>query len=460
MPKDDWDAKVERAVRNRYRPTESLNEIVKLVNAHKGLRRVFGDLRENASFQKLLFSQPSDLFAIESDFLLAFLPHASKTSIRKAAKKGKVAIAELVDEESGGLPFQSILGLDEKEWETLSDDVKEIIAYFVILLIRANPDIRGIVTADKFDYEQFRSALKSLNSQTLAPVEQAASALMQIGADVAPDPDVVHPAIVSKAQHAMELVLTRFAKNIDEVGLDLNRAFPNLINKFHLVSDTWVTRILSRTKLSSAQYEATLDLLYRRDLLQPRSVMTWCMSCSIDNPTFSHRRGKIAPTRVSDSTCWSCQRREDFGAFYAVDPTLRKLMFYQDGLVAVYLAWLLDEAGLDYETKTYTKEAENDFIVRKDTLVEVKMFRRGREERLVEGSLRDALIQLAKHTAALKKEGRAVKRAVLVWNGDSLATKTALGYVRKQSDAFEGTELRVVGAKDLAEWVDDVKEAK
>jgi hypothetical protein len=460
MAKDDWDAKVERAFRNRYRPTESLRDLIKTVQNNKGLRRVFSDLGTDVGFQKLLFAQPSDILAVEENFLVAFLPHASKTSLRKANKKGKLAITELINEESGGLPFQSVLGLNDDEWQKLASDVKEIVAYFIIMVVRNLPEVRAVVTADKFDYEQFRSSLKTVNEENLSGVEQAASALMEITKEVDASAQAIHPAIMAKVQDIGDLVMARFAKNIDNVGFDLNRVFPNIINQFHLVSDAWVTRILTRTKLSSAQYEATLDLLYRRDLLRTHSVMTWCMNCSIDNPTFSQRRGKIAPTRVSDSTCWSCQRREDFGAFYQIHEDLRKIMFYEDGLLAVYLGWLLDEAGLKYETKAYTKEAENDFIVNGSTLVEVKMFRAGRESRLVESSLKEAMIQLAKHTAALKKEGRQVKRAVLLWNGPSMPQKAALGHVRKHADAFEGTAVAIVGAEDASECVDELKESK
>lgn len=396
MPKDDWDAKVDRAVKNRYRPDEDLKGLLAIVKSHRGLQKVFADLATNSSFQKLLFAQPAEILAAEGDLVLAFLPHASKTSIRKAAKGGKVAIAELVEEQSVGVAFHTLLGLDEKEWERLGSDIKEIVAYFIIAIIRSVPEMRQVVAADKFDYEQFRAALKNVNQENLAGVEQAANALMEIGREVNQNSEVLHPAIAQKVANIGDVLVNHFARNMDDVALNLNKVFPNFVSRFALVSDTWVTRILSRTDLTSAQYEDALDLLFRRELLTTQSVMTWCMGCSKDNPTFSHRHGHIPPSRVSDSICWNCKDPESFGAFYQIVPELRKIMFHRDGLLGVYLAWLLEENGIRYKASTHSKEFENDYIINDDTLVEVKMFRRGREQRLVDASLKEAFAQLAK----------------------------------------------------------------
>ena len=452
-----WEAEVEKVIRNRYLPHESLPQLISIIQRNRGLRKVFSDLADNRGFQALLFAQPADLLAAEEEFVLAFLPHASKSSIRKGTKQGKIALAELIRDETSPTSFPRLLGLSDEEWDKIGEDVKEVVAYFVLTFIRQSPALKEVINDSAFDYAKFQRAVEGIDTEKIAGIEQATARLMEVAEAPASGSSEIHPAIEQKAKEIGLKIMTGFVKNIDTVGLQAGRVLPNLITQFHLIADTWVSRILSKTKISSSVYEDTLDLLFRRGLLETQSVITWCANCSIDNPTFSQRKGHIPPARVSNSTCWSCQRQENFGAFYAIHDDLRKIMFYQDGLLAVYVAWLLEEGGQSYEAQKYTKESENDFVLKNGTLIEVKMFRAGRDARAVDASLRSSMAQLAAHVRSLKKEGEVVSRAALVWNRETLDKKSLAPYLERHSVDLEKVQVEVVGASDVAEWIEDLE---
>jgi len=107
-------------------------------------------------------------------------------------------------------------------------------------------------------------------------------------------------------------------------------------------------------------------------------------------------------------------------AIYNIDALLKECILFKDGLLAVALGWLVDKRKIKWDFSVHNKY-ENDFICEtKDgkILFECKMHLTPRDERSLEGQLKQDLTLLIAHVKTLCDDGINFKRVFLVYNYD------------------------------------------
>jgi len=457
--KESLDLKIEKVVRASVQSGKSTKELIEDVISNTPLNIFFNRISSNPHHKRLLFLHRFDLFGIEDEMQLPYFHLCSPPIGEKelSTQAESTALQYVVSSEievvgNGKIILQTMFGIDENKWNIFSEDFKDVVAYFAIQFIRNNPNIKSLINAEKFDYQIMKEILKDYKDT----IDFDAFG-KEIESAFETDQGEIDPVIKSKIERLIIQIISGIMKNIEGVIESARKMMPNYILPLHLSSSLWLRNLLSRSGLSFQEYLNVLDELYRNRLIENKSTIFWCENCSLENPSYSEHHGRIAPSKISRNNCLNCDQPLSYASIFSLDRTLREAIFSKDGLLPVYLGWLLKKEGIAFEVGKYSKKYENDFVIKKSTLVECKMFKSKKDLVAIRSEMDGSFTQIKKHIEQLDSEGIEIKQAYLLWNRNDNAKELQKKLRSTYEKLFKKYKLKIICPDEIEETIEEMK---
>lgn len=457
--KESLDLKIEKVVRASVQSGKSTKELIEDVISNTPLNIFFNQISSNPHHKRLLFLHRFDLFGIEDEMQLPYFHLCSPPVGEKelSTQAESTALQYVVSSEievvgNGKIILQTMFGIDENKWNIFSEDFKDVVAYFAIQFIRNNPNIKRLINAEKFDYQIMKEILKDYKNT----IDFDAFG-KEIESAFETDQGEIDPVIKSKIERLIIQIISGIMKNIEGVIESARKMMPNYILPLHLSSSLWLRNLLSRSGLSFQEYLNVLDELYRNRLIVNKSTIFWCENCSLENPSYSEHHGRIAPSKISRNNCLNCDQPLSYASIFSLDRTLREAIFSKDGLLPVYLGWLLKKEGIAFEVGKYSKKYENDFVIKKSTLVECKMFKSEKDLVAIRSEIDSGFSQIKEHIEQLDSEGIGIKQTYLLWNRNDNAKELQKKIQSKYNELFKKYKLKIICPDEIEETIEEMK---
>ena len=457
--KESLDSKIEKVVRTSFQSEKSTKELIEDVISNRPLNIFFNQISSNPHYKRLLFLHRFDLFGIEDEMQLSYFHLCSPPKSEKelSTQADSTALEYVVSSEievvsDGKIILQTMFGIDENRWKIFSEDFKDVVAYFAIHFIRSNPNIKSLINAEKFDYQIMKEILKDYKNT----IDFEAFG-KEVESAFKTDQGEIDSVIKSKIERLIIQMLSGIMKNIEGITEITQKMMPNYILPFHLSSSLWLKNLLSRSGLSFQEYLNVLDELYRNRLIENKSTIFWCENCSLENPSYSEHHGRIAPSKISRNNCLNCDQPQSYASIFSLDRTLKGAIFSKDGLLPIYLGWLLKKESIEFEVGKYSKKYENDFVIKKSTLVECKMFKSEKDLVAIRSEMDNSFSQIKKHIKQLDLEGIEIKQAYLLWNRNGNAEELQRKLRSRYDELFKKYKLKIICPDEIEESIEEMK---
>lgn len=456
---ESLDLKIDKIVRASVHSEKSTEELIEDVISNRHLNIFFNQISSNPHHKRLLFLHRFDLFGIEDEMQLPYfhlcnLPINKKESSTQAESTAlqHVVSSEIEVINNGKIILQSMFGIDENKFKILTEDFNDVVAYFTIQFIRSNPNIKRLINTEKFDYQVMKEILKDYkNTINFDAFDK------EIESAIETEQGEIDPIIKSKIEKLIIQISSGFMKNIEEVLESTKKMMPNYILPLHLSSSLWLRNLLSRSGLSFPEFLNVLDELYRNRLIENKSTIFWCENCSLENPSYSEQHGRIAPSKISRNNCLNCNKPQSYASIFSLDGTLKEAIFSKDGLISVYLGWILKNKGIEFEVGEYSEKYENDFIISRSILIECKMFKSEKDLVAIRSEMDSCFSQIKKHIKQLDLEGIEIKQAYLLWNRNDNAEQLQKKLRSKYNLLFKKYELKIICPDEIEETIEEMK---
>lgn len=416
--------KLESAIRGRMFGTRSASEIIDLSAVEPDLRWILGRLRSSSPHRRFLLLHRMDLFGEGGELQFPHFYFVSPGLVRASEPDGSPAPPrglELVihsESRSPGDIRAMIVGLfgirDPKAVEQISTDFVDLLAYYLIRVFRENQALRSLVNSEDFDFGSMKRLLGDYTSTVKFDAVGRDFESLMSGVRGSTDPEVA-----VKLERVLTKIIQGFQQNILGMTQSLGAMIPNVINEFHLASLVWQTRVVSKAGISGQEYTEILDDLHSAHAITALNIIHWCEECSKESPLYGQTKGRIAPSKLQRNKCLSCGRTESFSAIYEINEVLLEPLLNKDGLLAVFLGYVLREEDIRFECNSESGAHEIDFVVKRDGkahVVEVKMFRTGGDDVTKRGQLSGSWQQLIRHIESMERAGTRVDGAYLLTN--------------------------------------------
>ena len=450
---ESLEGKIEKVVRSPFVSKKSTMELIKEATSFSNQNQFFNQLSNNPSYKRLIFLHRFDLFGIDNEINIPYLhicniPEVEKTSEKKSKTLSHIVSSELETAISGSEFCTKIFGLDINEWDIFTQDIYDLVAYFSIQFIRANPNIKKLVNAEKFDYQLMNYTLK--NYEDTINFE---AFLDEIDAGYSEVEGEIDSIIKSKMEKIILSMASGMMKNIDKFIENTPKIVPQFILSFHLSSTLWLNNLLKKSGLSFREYVDILDDLYRYHLIENKSTIFWCENCSIESPSYSQHIGRVAPSKMSRNICLICEKHYSYGSIFSLNETLKESIHSKDGILSVYFGWLLEKKGIGYEVGKYSGKYENDFIIENSILVECKMFKSEKDSVAIRSEIDSSLSQINKHIKQLHSEGIKIEEVYLLWNRNDNEEKLQKKVYTKYKSLFEEYSFKIICPDEIEDFI-------
>lgn len=448
----DFDDTFGKAFKPNVKVTRSANELIEVALADSAISSLFSYTRAQDAFRRILFLHRADLFGPDIDFMIPHF-HYSSTALKPASASESIVIenaletgASFLSENKSDLAaLLEVVGIDDEQAARYFADVKDIAAYLLIEFLRHNPSLLKLANAPTFDYASMKAELKDFEGTvSLEPLAK----LFGEG------PDAADPVVVKKIEKLLLAAVSALGDNMQSIIENAHRVMPNLLLPFHLTSAALIQRILKASGSDFDDYGTVLEGLYLVGLIHNESTVFWCKNCSVENPGSEQRTGRIAPSKITKNRCLVCTKYQMYGSIYSIDEDLQDMLFSKDGLLAVYVGWLLSRQGLEFQVGLTTSKFENDFVL-ENAVISVKMFKAEKDELAVRSELDSALAQLAKHVEDLEANGKKIKRAFVVWNRHGPAPDVP-SLMQKYGAFMNRHGVSIVGPDQIADQIESL----
>lgn len=453
-----FDAKIEQIIRYPTISKRSVEEIISEIYTSEEHNLFFSKIRRLSIHRRLLFLHRFDLFGVDSGMQL---PYFYLTSVPKRGRgEEKVpepkAFQDVVSREANvagdGKDFLfSLLGISGSGVAEFGEDLKDILAYFTILLIRSNKDLINLVNAKEFDYKVMKSVLKGYENLGFDNIGKELSEVFE-GHE-----GEIDPVIRSKIERIISQIVFGAAKDIIYVAESSRKAIPNIMPSFHLSSRLWLSTILTKTHLAMHDYTDILNDLYMNKLINNESTVFWCENCILESPSYDEHYGRIAPSKITKNKCLTCGRTQFYSSIFSLDELLRDAMFSKDGFLSVYFGWLLKTEEIPFIVSEYSSEYENDFVINNNVLVECKMFKSEKDTIAIKSEFKNSLVQIIKHLHSLSKDRKQIKYAYLIWNRYEISKESIDRAKIRYRDLFKKYNFEVLGPENIEELIPKFK---
>ncbi len=405
---------IENEVQKPRFSSKSTLELIEIVENNTKLSKLFNSLNENAALKKLLFLHRIDLFGFESDMLIPYFyfcnqPKRSEKQKSEVSKtlKGIVKHNTSDIEQRGKSFIKEIIGIEND----LIADVADISAYFFIHYARVNPEFLNLMNAEKFSFTEMKATLKDYKDVITVP--DYLVTLIE-GKD-----KPIDPIVLDKIFKLVIKVTSTLMSNPDKNFAAVNNSLPDIDFIWHHNSKYRVNEMLELTQLNYNEYRCALDDLYRLGLIESNNTITWCESCSTDHPTYNKVSAKLSPEKFTrKQKCLSCDNSSfmNFGAIYDIDTELKQILLSQDGILPVYLCWMLKQKNVSFSANSKGANYELDVLVRNNMILECKTLKQNKDALAIKTELSKNCLQVIRQVEAKRKEGIEIKKAFVVWN--------------------------------------------
>lgn len=433
--------KIEQIGKTPLMSSRSLRELIDVATSDFNLSMLMSRVRSEETHRNFFFLHRMDLFGMRGELQFPYFyyctPPRKQESLPQDHQGQSKALSYVAEREKlkmsdGQSLVMTMLGIrDEDSARRLFLDLADVIAYFVIKLIRSHKGLKELINAESFDFKSMKCVLKDYKDVLdLLSTEDELHAIFKGDREAHID-----PAIMTRVERLISQFVGIFQQDVLRLSQVMTESMPNLVLQFHLVSSVWVGHLLRKSGISFPEYVDILDNLHMYKMISNLSAVSWCEECSRENPVYEVIKGQIAPSKLMKNRCLSCGRTQSFSAIYSLDENLKDCILCGDGFLAVYLGWLLRSEGIPFKVGRYGAHSENDFVIEegsKKVLIEVKMFRTGGDEITVRSQLEGALSQMKKNIAELEKSGFEVDKAILVWNLDNERHEGAIGAAKSK----------------------------
>ncbi len=233
------EARIEKAVRSSLIVKKSTRELVKETLSFPNLNSFFNQFSKSPIHKRLLFLHRFDLFGIEDEMQIPYLRlcNLPKIKSKESSESESTALTHIVSNELEVISnyknniLEQMFGINDSNRDTVSEDFKDIVAYFAIQFIRTNPNIKTLINADQFDYNIMKNVLKNYEGTIELDAFHE-----EIGAGFEEGKGEIDPIIKSKIEKLILLSVSGLTKNIEKVIDNTSKMLPNIILPFHLSS--------------------------------------------------------------------------------------------------------------------------------------------------------------------------------------------------------------------------------
>ena len=458
--KNSFETRIDRIVKSRLLSKKSTKELIDNIFSSSKLNYYFNQLSRSPKQKRLLFLHRFDLFGFEDEMQIPYLHLCNipkSNNDEKVTRNESKALQHFVSNElevvnQGKNIFNIMFGIDKSQWDTFSEDFKDVVAYFVILFIRNNPNLKELINAKNFDYKRMKDVLRDY--QDTIDFKAFGN---EIESAFKAGKGEIDPIIKSKVEKLILQAVSGVVRNIEGFVENAPKMMPNFIMSFHLSSSLWLNNVLSKSGLSFEDYLDILNELHRNQLIENKSTILWCESCSLENPSYSQYQGRIAPSKTTDTKCLNCDRTQSHASIYSLDSTLKDSIFSKDGLLAVYFGWVLKKEGIEFDEGSFSGKYENDFVIKKSILVECKMFKSEKDPVAKRSEMINSFSQIEKHIKQLDSEGTEIKQAYLLWNRRDNEKALQKKLQSKYKELFEKYELKIICPDEIEETIEEMK---
>jgi hypothetical protein len=451
--------RLDKIVKSRLRPKKSTKELIDEAFLSPNLSSYFNQLPNNQIHKQLLFLHRFDLFGFEDELQIPYihLCNLSTKSQNKITGGESRALPYFVSEElqvvdKGKNIIHLMFGIDENQWETMSEDFKDVLAYFIIFFIRSNQNIKKLIQAKSFDYKKMKDVLKDYQDTIdFEAFSKEVEKAFQTGKGN------IDPIIRSKAESLFIQFVTGIIKNMEGFIENVPKIMPNYILSFHLSSTYWLKNLLIKSGLTFKDFIDLLDELHRNYLIEKKSTIFWCESCNLEYPSYTQHQGRIAPSKTCRSKCLNCNKPQSHASIYSLEPILRESIFSKDGLLSIYFGWLLKKHNLEFEVGGFSDKYENDFIIRNSIIVEGKMFKTDKDLDAIRSEMINSFFQIEKHIKQLESEGFRINQAYLLWNRDNHYEKIQKKLKTKHKELFNKYGFKIICPYEMEMIIEEMK---
>ena len=425
----------------------------------QGLNSFFSLISDSSEHSKLIFLHRFDLFGIEDEMKLAYfhLCDLPKTIEKDTEEKESKALQQVVATEievinDGKMFLHNFFAIDDVEWESFSNDLKDIIVYFLILFIRKNKNIKDLINSKDFNYEIMRKVLKDYK-ETIN-LEEFGS---ELTSGIIGNEKTIDPVISSKTRKIMIKFVSSIATNIEKITENMPKAIPNIFLSFHLSSRIWLSNLLKRSELTYEQYMDILDDLYRNKLIDNKSTIFWCENCNLEDTCYLQYHGRIAPSKISKNKCLKCNKFQSYGSIFSLNDVLKECILSKNGLISIYFGWLLKKENIEFDVENFSGEYENDFIIKKSILVECKMFKSEKDIIAIRSEMDNSFSQIKKHLNQLILDGFEINKTYLLWNRKNKQEDLQDKLKPKYKELFEEYNLQIICPNEIQNLLQKIK---
>jgi hypothetical protein len=347
---------------------------------------------EDSSLARFFFLHKEQLFPLENRFIIPFVFWSNAKE-----EMGK-SILEISSE------LEGIKG--QQAWNRLSFDklpyeYKDLFAYFAVKVIRENDDIKKLVTDELFTFRKMKEVLgdyKKVNFDVLKQEEIES---------------------IPELNSIIKASLARFTETFDPIKLlEALSSTSGFVKMLPLMGIPHLMELLEITGLDFDEYTDIINELYILKLISNFQTLLWCEHC-LDTLQVFVTTSRIAPGHLK-MNCLKCKRQMLVSSIYNIDSLLKECVLLKDGLLAIALGWLFDSLKISWNFSVLGKY-EDDFVLETKNgkvLCECKMHLIPKDERSLEGQLKQDLYQLVTHVEALLKEGIPLNQVYLIYNYD------------------------------------------
>ena len=381
-------------------------------------------VRQSPHHLQLLTLHKADLFGVEAPQVQSLLflasPQKMKGRTRVTTEGPSKALeyavtAEVIDPERAKDLVQKLFGVPPEDAERVGKAVADVFAFFLFTFIRTNPALRDLVNSESFSFAEMKERIPSYTtSLSFEGVEKRLNEVFLGGPSADPD-------LNRKVQEVLlPLILQIGRQGIPQIG-EVTKMLPNMLHTFHLQSQAIVSNILDLADITFEEYVDVIEDLHIHKLLQSYNIIHWCENCSLEVPLIVSTTGRINPSKLSRNRCMNCQSPMSFSAFYSPADLVKDALLCKDGFLSVLFGWWLKRENIDFSIGEYAGDVETDFVITRpgvSTIVEVKTFKKDKDEAAVRSELGGTLSQLDRQLKALTNRGARVDRAFVLWNRD------------------------------------------
>jgi hypothetical protein len=149
----------------------------------------------------------------------------------------------------------------------------------------------------------------------------------------------------------------------DELGLGKGLSqLAAYIGPAYQIGSKYLSAYLNRIDVPLNVYQAAIKDLLKRNLVENYGWGLICPECEPYQTVTLGTDSSFDPFQM-DMVCPKCNKKMDWCLIVRLCDQLREALWYNDGLLALALGWLLRKEGFEYHSRISTRSGECDLII-------------------------------------------------------------------------------------------------